>query len=324
MKKPLVSAVSALTLAMAVAANAEQKAETESDSSTTPISAAKIEALEKRIEELEADLEQKLGILADAVEAKSDSRSKVKFGGYGEMHYLALDNGEEETRELDFHRFVLFTGYEFNDRARLVSELEVEHSIASAGNRGAVELEQAYIELDLKERMQLQSGIMLVPIGIINETHEPPTFYGVERPVVETTIIPTTWYVGGLQFKHSFTNGWSYNLMVSEGFKTGDPNADVEAEPFNLKGGKQKASFANAYDWAVTARATYRGVPGLELAAYTQYQPDLDQSARTSYADSAIFAGGHVIYRWNKFETRALYGRWQFAGDEAKDAGKDL
>ena len=76
---------------------------------------------------------------------------------------------------------------------RLVSEFELEHAISpgSEGN-GAVELEQAYIEYDLTGNMQLRGGIMLTPVGIINETHEPPTFYGVERPVIETTIILLT------------------------------------------------------------------------------------------------------------------------------------
>lgn len=288
---------------------------------------AKMQALEVRISELEANLEEKIDLLADAVESQSNTEKNsnaVHIGGYGELHYQALDANGEDDREIDFHRMVLFFGYDFSEKARFITELEIEHIIASNGSRGAVELEQAYVEIDLADRMFLQTGAMLMPIGIINETHEPPTFYGVERPIVETTIIPTTWWSAGVKFTQQFNNGLSYDLMISDGLKTEDPNADPSAEPFNLKLGKQKGSFADAYDLAITGRLSYRPKSGLEFALYTQYQPDLDQSAVESYADSATLIGGHTIYTWNKFSARALYARWDLAGEEAEAAGKHV
>lgn len=272
-------------------------------------------------------LEEKVEILADALEQNSTSNEetgRVHIGGYGELHYNLLDQNGEDIRQLDFHRMVLFFSYDFNDRARFVTEFEIEHIIASAGNRGAVELEQVYVEMDLTPNMHLQTGVMLMPIGIINETHEPPTFYGVERPIVETTIIPSTWWSAGIGFTHKLESGIRYDLMLTEGLKTDDPNSSLAAEPFNLKKGKQKSSFAEAFDLAVTARVKYTGRPGLELAAYAQFQPDLDQSAKESYADSATLFGGHVIYQFGDLTTKALYARWDLAGDPAKAAGKDL
>lgn len=283
--------------------------------------------LKQRIEKLEAELNEKVEVLAEAVESKAANQSAktpVHIGGYGEMHYAALDADGEDIRELDFHRMVLFFGYSFSERIRFVTEFEIEHIIASSSSRGAVELEQVYVETDLKDNMHLQTGVMLMPVGIINETHEPPTFYGVERPVVETTIIPTTWWSGGVNFIHKMDNGIRYDIMLSEGLKTEDPSTDVNAEPFNLKSGKQKASFADAFDPAVTGRVTYSGISGLQLSAWAQYQPDLDQSAEDSYADAATLLGGHVIYTLGDFTGRALYARWDLAGDEAADAGKDL
>jgi hypothetical protein len=172
--------------------------------------------------------------------------------------------------------------------------------------------------------MHLKTGVVLMPIGITNETHEPPTFYGVKRPVVETSIIPTTWYSTGISFNHQFDNGWSYDLMVSEGLKTDDPTSTPGADPFDLKAGKQKASFSAAYDLALTGRVVYRGIRGLEVAAYAQQQPDLDQSARTSYADGATMLGGHVVYQLSDVTVKALYARWDLEGDAAKAAGKDV
>jgi len=286
----------------------------------------KIEDLQEQIDRLEKKLDESVEAVADAIEYSSGSQSLsgLSFGGYGELHYNQLEQNGTDIVELDLHRVVFFIGYDFNDKARFVSEFEVEHVLASGGSRGAVELEQAYLEFDLKPNMFLQTGAILMPIGIINETHEPPTFFGVERSVVESTIIPTTWWSAGVKFHHTFSEGWRYDLMISEGLKTQDPNNDPSAEPFNLKSGKQKSSFADAYDLAITGRLSYRGIAGLEIAAYAQYQPDLDQSADQSYAESATLIGGHFIYQFGDFSTRALYARWDLDGDEAMQAGKDI
>lgn len=286
-----------------------------------------IRRLEQRIQYLEQTMDERLGALADAMEEQQAANplSKVHFGGYGEFNYHNLDVDGTDDRQLDFRRWVLFVGYDFSDSVRLVSEFEVEHAVVpgSDGN-GAVELEQAYLEFDLSSSQSLKTGILLMPVGIISETHEPTTYYGVERPIIETTIIPTTWFAGGVMYSHSLGNGLSYDLMISEGLKTDDPNADADADPFDLKAGKQKTSFADAFDLATTARLVWRGVPGLEMAVYGQYQPDLDQSAETSYADSATLLGSHVVYQWNQVTTKALYARWDLAGDAAKAAGKDV
>ena len=46
------------------------------------------------------------------------------------------------------------------------------------GAPGEVELEQAYVQIDVNDRNRINAGLQLLPIGIINETHEPPTFFG--------------------------------------------------------------------------------------------------------------------------------------------------
>ena len=283
-----------------------------------------IRLLQERVDQLEAIIAELPDFAAEYPLDSSPSVSQLHFGGYGELHYNHLNQAGRDIRLLDLHRMVLFVGYDFSETARFVSELEVEHVLVSAGARGAVELEQVYIELDLHESLQMQTGVLLMPLGIINESHEPPVFYGVERPVVEQTIIPTTWYAAGIKFAQHFSNGLSYDVMISEGLKTEDPTGNPGAEPFNLKKGKQKASFADAFDLAFTGRLVFRGVQGLELAAYTQYQPDLDQSAEVSYADEAILLGGHAIYQRGDLSSRLLYARWNVEGKAAEAAGKDI
>ncbi|MGK0271412.1 MAG: outer membrane murein-binding lipoprotein Lpp [Cocleimonas sp.] len=324
----LVSAILSACFSSTLAfADAEDKAKIKALESQLKALSASIDAKEQEAIEKNEELENQLGELADVVDAKETSvvaKSKTYFGGYGELHYSNLDNNGEDERELDFHRMVLLIGHDFNEKARFISEFEVEHVIASGGSRGAVEVEQAYVELDLKPNLHFKTGLMLMPIGIINETHEPTTFYGVERPIIETTIIPSTWFSTGLALTHELDNGLSYDLMVHEGLKTEDPNSNPAAEPFNIKKGKQKGSFASGFDLGLTARVKYTGKPGLELAGFLQYQPDLDQSAKINYADSATLMGGHVIYQMGKFTAKGLYARWDLAGDLAANAGKDV
>lgn len=288
----------------------------------------KIIELEQEIKDLKEFVQDNLDLQngeGDNTGSHSGNHKWNRFhiGGYGELHYTNLESDNTDVRELDFHRLVVFLGYDFSDTISFVTELEIEHLIASAGNRGAVEVEQAYVEFRFPQS-NLKIGAMLMPIGIINETHEPTTFYGVERPIVETTIIPTTWWSTGALFSLQGSQGLQYDIMLSEGLKTEDPNSKVGAEPFNLKKGKQKGSFASAFDLAVTGRIRYRGIRGLELAAYGQYQPDLDQSAKVSYADDAFMLGGHAIYQWQQFTVKALYTRWELSGDAAEAAGKHV
>ena len=186
---------------------------------TTIALSASASALAVTDEEFKA-LQEQMNQLADAVESQPANTSKqVHIGGYGELHYNNLEFPDgTKFRELDFHRFVLFFGYDFTDSIRFHSELELEHSIAGDGQNGEIELEQAYIEFDLTENMETKAGLFLIPVGILNETHEPTTFYGVERNPVERNIIPTTWWEGGAALTGRFGgSGVSYDLALTSG-----------------------------------------------------------------------------------------------------------
>ena len=158
---------------------------------------AEIEALKKEQQETaqqaaDADEKAEAAVVAvEEVDAKTAGvaswADKTTIGGYGELHY---NNFEGEDNEIDLHRFVLFFGHEFTDSIRFFSEFEIEHGVAGDDQNGEVEVEQAYVEFDLSENMQAKGGVFLMPVGILNETHEPGTFYGVERNDVENIIIP--------------------------------------------------------------------------------------------------------------------------------------
>jgi hypothetical protein len=236
---------------------------------------------------------------------------KTSIGGYGEMHYNNLDSKEE----IDFHRFVLFFGHEFTDNLRMFSELELEHALSSSSSSGEVELEQAYIEYDINENHQAKGGLFLLPVGILNETHEPPTFYGVERNPVEKNIIPSTWWAGGAAVNGEIFPGWSYDVAIHEGLKTS------AADSYKVRKGRQKTSNADASDLAGTGRIKWTGIPGVELAGTVQYQADITQGE--SNGGHAWLYEAHADIRRGPFGLRALYAVWDLDGSGPDDIGAD-
>lgn len=126
-----------------------------------------------------------------AVGSLDTEASKTTIGGYGEAVYNNYRDGSVKD-QADLKRFVLFFGHRFNEKLRFTSELEVEHALVESG-QGELAMEQAYLEYSLIPSANLRTGLMLMPLGFLNETHEPPMFYGVERNEVESRIIPATW-----------------------------------------------------------------------------------------------------------------------------------
>jgi len=273
--------------------------------------AVDLESLQKQIDELKAENIQILSNL----ETPSDSMAKssaTSIGGYGELHYnnLTSDLKNEDFKEIDFHRFVLFFAHEFNDDIRFFSELELEHSIAGDGKNGEIELEQAYIEFDTSESANVKAGVFLVPVGMINETHEPPTFYGVERNNVEKRIIPATWWEAGAMYSGSSKSGLSYDFAITSGLY----NADGV-----IRSGRTKVSQAPADAFAYTGRLKYTGIAGLEVAGTAQYQSDLAQGT-TADEISAVLLEAHVKYTISGFTATALYADWDIDIDTTADS----
>jgi hypothetical protein len=275
-----------------------------------------LKTLEQRLDQTE----QRLEATADQIEMSNTSSifSSTSIGGYGELHY---NNYEDKEAKVDFHRFVLFFGYEFSEDIHFFSEFELEHSIAGDGQAGEVELEQAFVEININEKVSSKVGLFLIPVGILNETHEPPTFYGVERNGVEKNIIPATWWEAGAAINYKLSGGLALDGAITSGLNTLDAN---------IRSGRQKVAKATAENLAYTGRLKYTAINGLELAATLQYQTDITQGG-ADLADNAIAVDkadatlleAHAIYQVQDFTVRALYARWDINGDEANISGRD-
>ena len=103
--------------------------------------------------------------------------------------------------EADFLRAVLYAGYKYNDWILFNSEIEFEHATTKTSNgtaRGEVSVELAYLDFAISQPLGARAGMLLMPVGLTNEWHEPTTFHGVRRPSVEQSVIPTTWRENGV------------------------------------------------------------------------------------------------------------------------------
>ncbi len=291
-----------------------------------------IQKQQKQIEMLQNKIEQtdeKAEIVADELESAKNNNAasggfgggwwdKTSLGGYGELHYNNFLDSDDGTDEVDFHRFVLFIGHEFTDNIRLFTELELEHSLAGEGAPGEVELEQAFIEFDLNDKHQAQAGLFLLPVGLLNETHEPNTFFGTERNPIEVNVIPTTWWEAGVGAKGELGQGFSYHVGFHSGLNT--PTAGSNA--FRIRSGRQKVAEAIAESGAVTGAVRYTGVPGLRLGLTGQYQSDVTQDS-FSEEISATFVEAHADYKKGPWGLRALYARWDLDGAAPAALGRD-
>ena len=297
---------------------------------------AKLESMQQQIDELRQQLAQtqtqssetdaKVEAVVDAVESGSMQQTKTKkttIGGYGELHYnnLSANDPSRDVESIDLHRFVLFFGHEFNDKTRFYSEVEVEHAyVADSGGDtpGEIEIEQAFVEFDLRPGLHAKGGVFLVPVGILNETHEPTTFYGVERNDVENIIIPSTWWEAGAGLNGRWGSSWNWDLALTSGLQI--PTTGSNA--FRVRSGRQKAAKALASDGAVTGRLRYLGIPGLQAALTIQYQFDPSQDAIDGLDDGTLVEA-HVDYRNGGFGLRALFAHWDFSGEAVEAAGAD-
>ena len=221
-----------------------------------------------------------------------------------DFHFNKAD-GEDGV--LDFHRFVLLITHSFSSRIRFVGELEIEHAfVEGLEESGELELEQAYVDFLLSRRLNVRAGMLLIPVGIINERHEPPVFHGVERPFVDTVIVPTTWFEAGAGVHGMLGRGWRYRAFVVAPLNALEFSAEE-----GIRGGRQKGSEANVRNLAYTGRLEYLGVRGLTLGASlfagesSFAAPRLDAGVTLSEFDAR--------YRRNRLEVRGQFAHVRIA-----------
>lgn len=192
-----------------------------------------------------------------------NTNSKLSIGGYGEINfYQPIIENTTSNSELDVQRFVLMLGYKFTDRAQIITEIEYEHV-------SEVYIEQAFFHYRFNDYINFRAGLMLIPMGIVNEFHEPTTFNGVIRPHLDKYIIPTTWREIGAGFTGRFQSAsLKYQVYVTNGFNGYDGTAHITGKS-GLRGGRQKGLESYMSSPTFSAKVDYYGIKGLKLGLAT-------------------------------------------------------
>ena len=289
-----------------------EPAEGEAEEQDTEEQEVDVEELERRIELLAEELERlrsgepenevtveqarALG-LAPSAAATYAIDSGVSIAGYGEMLYE--NYASDKTTQFDYLRAILYAGYRFNDKFLFNSEIEVEHA-------KEIFVEFAYVDYLATPNFGLRAGMLLIPMGLVNEFHEPTVFIGAERPVTESRIIPTTWRENGggvygafdnVAFRAYVVNGLNGSAFSSSG----------------LRGGRQKGGKAKANDMAFTGRLDITPTPGVFFGAgfYTggSGQGDIvDDNGRNYGVRTSVF-DVHAQAQVRGFDFRALFAQ---------------
>lgn len=302
-------------------------------------------ATEQRLE----DLEKKLDVVTQEIESlrmgetppaspqpalglgpaasKVYAKNGVSIGGYGELLYQNFSSRREDGSPsnlkptVDLARAVLYFGYKFDPHFVFNSEVEYEHAVTASDKGGETEVEFATLDwLSGKRAWNARAGLVLIPVGLINQLHEPPVFLGARRPDVETVILPSTWREIGF-------GGWgdagpfSYRLYLVNGLNSAGYAAD------GLREGSQEGSNALARDVAVTGRLDWTGLPGVVLGA-SFFTGNAGQGRTTpsgeGFAARTTFVDLHLDAKWRGASFRALWAQSTVGDAAAVDQANGL
>ena len=220
------------------------------------------------------------------------SDKSLTIGGYGQIDYnQPIENGKIQNGKLDVHRLVLLFGYRVNDRLNFVSEIEVEHV-------KEVYVEQAFLNYNINTYVQVRGGLMLVPMGIINEYHEPTTFNGVERPLIDKYIAPTTWREIGVGITGSIPEiSLKYQSYIMNGFSSYNSTSLLNGGN-GMRGGRQKGAKSYIRTPVSASRIEYFGVLGLNVgfsAYFGKTQSTLFKKVEKSDLTTLAIADSSVV-----------------------------
>lgn len=273
--------------------------------------------------------QKQLDALASTVEGASANTTAddTKVGFYGEMHFNHRNEEDPAigSNNIHLHRFVVFLGHSFSDNLSFKGELEFEGSADETEIE--TEVEQAYIDWKLNDAVSLNIGQFIVPVGLLNETHEPDVIYGVERNPVEEFIIPATWWEKGVMARWQSASGLAVDVAIHNGLNgQGAGGIAALGTSDGLREFRQEFGGARADDLAYTLRVKYTGIAGLELGATAQQQTNIVQTQDMLFGGEApaTLLEAHADWHWNKFGLRALAARWDIDNALAKTNGTDV
>lgn len=268
----------------------------------------------------QANSAEQLRVPATGLTAESGDNRFSMFG-YGELYYTRPRSDSSQAMATA-RRGVLGFAYRFNERTRFAAELEIENAVVSASDQGEVAFEQLYIEHDINDRLSAKAGLFLLPIGYMNETHEPTRYYGVTRNLVETAIIPTTWREMGVGLQGTTDRGLRWNAGLVTSFDLNKWPADVtETKESPLGAIHQEGQLAKAASAAYYGALNFDGIPGFNIGG-SFYSGGIGQKQVTIATPNARVSLAEIHSKWQvgRWDLAALAAQGQFQGVGAFNA----
>jgi hypothetical protein len=283
-----------------------------------------VKNLERKTDVLSQEVEKLRTNLAIPEEAKYKSAyglgpaaSKIyqvgkglSIGGYGEASYQAnVGDKANNVDNADLERLVLYAGYKFTDNILFNSELEFEHASTGEGaeNKGEVSVEFAALDFFIDPLANVRAGLVLMPMGYINQIHEPPFFFGNNRPEVERRIIPSTWREVGVGLFGQITPELTYTTYVVNGLNASEFSSN------GIRDGRGGGSQAKAENFAYVARMDYtpEALPGVSVGG-SAYVGNSGQNQTFVGKNPDVLVQlyeAHAQWKYRGLEWRAL-GSW--------------
>jgi hypothetical protein len=237
-------------------------------------------------------------------------RQGVSLGGYGEFYFAAPIEDTESTgavNRADFYRFITYFGYKFSDKIIMNTEIEFEHATTSsnhAGKSGSVSVEFSYLDFLLHDKFNIRTGNLLLPVGLVNQMHEPAFYRGNFRPELERRIIPTTWREMGAGVHGRLGNRLRYTAYVVNGLNA------AKFDGKGVRGGRQKGNQVLFEDAAIVAALGYDHDGKASLGS-SFFAGGADHNMLKNDSGDAIDVSnwiweGHGEFRHGGFEARAM------------------
>jgi len=237
----------------------------------------------------------------------------LSLGGYGEF-YFGHALGDDESRKPhsgDVYRFITYVGYKFAEKVVMNTELEFEHATTSANPQntktGSVSVEFSYLDFLISPYLNVRAGLMLMPVGLTNEMHEPTTYRGNFRPTLERQVIPTTWREAGVGVHGETEFGLSYKAYLVSGLSA------TGFDETGVRGGRQSGNHFVWEDKAFVLRADY-SYDDILLVGGSLYRGGADQDPKGDAEVTHTLFEGHALARLGGADIRAVFARGMTEG----------
>jgi hypothetical protein len=257
----------------------------------------------------------------NAAQDSSQSQPTTTLSSYGEIGYTRPLNNTKDT-QVDVARAVIAISHRFDPQTKMVSEFEWEHAVTSATDSGESEVEQLYIEHELDNGLRVRGGLFLMPVGLLNTSHEPTSYYGVKRNFVETAIIPTTWREVGFGLSGTTANSLTWDTGLTTGFDVSkwDPTAQ-DGRDSPLGSVHQEGQLAKASNLSMFGALNWTDVPGLLLGASVFTGKAGQNTTASLLNDSTVTMFDlHGRYQSGKWDATALFAKGTISHTAAYNA----